>query len=390
MPALQGRSPGLAVVVGLLGLAAAMGIGRFAFTPLMPLMQAHSELTLAQGGWLAAANYAGYLVGALVCVLANPGPGAGARAGLAGVALSTLAMGVTSDFYAWLVWRFVAGVASALVLVGISAWALPRLARAERSHWAGWVFSGVGVGILFAGLVILVIAVTGAGPEIGWLLLGAAATLILVLTWPCFSTSGAAPTANATLRADRFTADAWLLIGCYGIFGFGYIIPATFLPALARQQIANPAVFGWAWPLFGLAAAVSTLGASLMMRKVEPRRVLAIGQVVMAAGVVAPVIAANAGMLAIAAIAIGGTFMVLTMAGMQEARRAAGNAAPRLIAAMTAAFAIGQLLGPIVVGVLSSSARALYVPSIAATVLLTASALILAVSRRPRDALSNI
>ena len=82
--------------------------------------------------------------------------------------------------------------------------------------------------------------------------------------------------------------------------------------------------------------------------------------------------------------------MVLTMAGMQEARRAAGNAAPRLIAAMTTSFATGQVLGPIVVGVLSSSARALYVPSIAAAVLLVASALILTVSYRPRGALSNI
>jgi MFS family permease len=374
----------------MLGLAAAIGIGRFAFTPLLPLMQAHSELTLAQGGWLAAANYAGYLAGALVCVLANPSPGTAARVGLAGVAFSTLAMGTTSDFHAWLAWRFVAGVASALVLVGISAWALPRLARAERSHWAGWLFSGVGVGIMFAGLVVLVAAVRGAGPSTGWLLLGAAATLILALTWPCLAASGAAPTANATLRAERFTADAWRLVGCYGIFGFGYIIAATFLPALARQQVADPAVFGWAWPLFGLAAAASTLVASLMMRNVEPRRVLAVGQVVMAAGVVAPVIAANAGMLVVAAIAIGGTFMVLTMAGMQEARRTAGNAAPRLIAAMTTSFAIGQLLGPIVVGVLSSSAGALYVPSIAAAVLLIASALILTLSYRPRDALSNI
>ena len=149
----------------MLGLAAAMGIGRFAFTPLMPLMQAHSDLTLAQGGWLAAANYAGYLAGALLCVLANPNPGAAARAGLAGVALFTLAMGLTADFQWWLVWRFVAGVASALVLVGISAWALQRLARAERAHWAGWVFAGVGVGIVFAGLVSLVIAVRGTGPS---------------------------------------------------------------------------------------------------------------------------------------------------------------------------------------------------------------------------------
>src|SRR5258705_2394464 len=164
----QSISAVAAVVVGMLGLAAAMGIGRFAFTPLMPLMQAHSGLTLAQGGWLAAANYAGYLAGALLCVSANPSPDAAARAGLAVVALSTLAMGVTGDFRWWLLLRFVAGVASALVLVGISGWALPRLARADRAHWAGWVFSGVGVGITFAGLVCLVIAVRGPAPSAGW------------------------------------------------------------------------------------------------------------------------------------------------------------------------------------------------------------------------------
>ena len=134
----QVASPTVVVAVGMVGLASAMGIGRFAFTPLMPLMQAHSGLTLTEGGWLAAANYAGYLVGALLCVFADPKPGVAARAGLAGVAFFTLAMGVTADFPWWLLWRFVAGVASALVLVGISAWALQRLGRAERAHWAGW------------------------------------------------------------------------------------------------------------------------------------------------------------------------------------------------------------------------------------------------------------
>ncbi len=97
--------------------------------------------------------------------------------------------------------------------------------------------------------------------------------------------------------------------------------------------------------MFGVAAAVSTVAASLALRSVAPRRIWATGQVVMAAGVVAPVVASNVGMLLFAAIAIGGTFMLITMAGMQEARRIAGNAAGRLIAAMTAAFALGQLLG---------------------------------------------
>src|SRR3546814_16415570 len=50
---------------GLVALAVAMGIGRFAFTPLLPMMQNDAGLALTQGGWLASANYLGYLIGAL-------------------------------------------------------------------------------------------------------------------------------------------------------------------------------------------------------------------------------------------------------------------------------------------------------------------------------------
>ena len=386
MPKPQALSPTWTVLVGLLGLAAAMGIGRFAFTPLMPLMQAHSGLTLAQGGWLAAANYAGYLAGALLCMALDPNPGASARAGLAAVALSTLAMAASSDFRLWLAWRFVAGAASALVLVGISAWALGRLERDERAHWSGWVFAGVGIGILFAGLVCLVLAMRGTDSSTGWWLLGASAALIPALTWSRLRGESAA---HAGLGNGRFTADAWLLVINYGIFGFGYIIPATFLPSLARELVRDPAVFGWTWAAFGLAAAVSTVVASLALRTAAPRRVWAVAQLVMAAGVVVPVFVANAATLIFAAIAIGGTFMVVTMAGMQEARRIGGHAASRLIAALTSAFAIGQLLGPIVVSVLSSSGHALNVASIAAGVLLIASAAALTASHRRRDMIYN-
>jgi MFS family permease len=387
MPKPQALSPAWAALVGLLGLAAAMGIGRFAFTPLMPLMQAHSGLTLAQGGWLAAANYAGYLAGALLCVALDPNPGASARAGLAAVALSTLAMAASSDFRLWLAWRFVAGAASALVLVGISAWALGRLERDERAHWSGWVFAGVGIGILFAGLVCLVLAVRGTVPSVGWLLLGAAVALIAALTWGRLRGESAAPVGRGN---GRFTADAWLLVINYGIFGFGYIIPATFLPSLARELLRDPAAFGWTWPVFGLAAAVSTVVASLALRTAAPRRVWAVAQLVMAAGVVVPVFVANAATLIFAAISIGGTFMVVTMAGMQEARRIGGHAASRLIGALTSAFAVGQLLGPIAVSVLSSSGSALNVASIAAGLLLIASAVALTASYRRRGTIYNV
>src|SRR4051812_19059208 len=113
-----------AASIGLLALASAMGIGRFSLTPILPLMQQDAHLTLAVGGWLATANYVGYLGGAVICILMTPRPAVAIRWGLAGVGLTTLLMGFSEWPALWLALRFLAGVASAFVLVGTSAWAM--------------------------------------------------------------------------------------------------------------------------------------------------------------------------------------------------------------------------------------------------------------------------
>jgi hypothetical protein len=106
--------------------------------------------------------------------------------------------------------------------------------------------------------------------------------------------------------------------------------------------------------VFGLAAAASTMAVSRWWRSVPPRRLWAAAQVVMAAGVLAPALRMSVATLLWCAVCVGGTFMVVTMTGIQEARRIAGATAPRLIAAMTAAFALGQLVGPFTVTSLGS------------------------------------
>lgn len=370
----QDNSPIAAVAVGLLGLAAAMGIGRFAFTPILPLMQERAQLTLAEGGWLATANYAGYLAGALLCIVASPRPGVAARLGLVGVGLFTIGMGVTRNFEAWMVLRFLAGIASALAFVGISNWSLGALAQARCAHWAGWVFGGVGIGIAVAGIVGLVAGVAYWEPSAAWLVLGAIALVVAPIAWRRLSVQRVLSTQKLPATSPRFDRAAWLLVLCYVTFGFGYIIPATFLPALARGRIADPSVFGWIWPVFGAAAAVSTLVASFLFHATSPRRVWAYGQLVLAVGVVAPVVMPGVGALLLAAVCVGGTFMVITMAGMQEARRAGGNAAPRLVAAMTAAFGVGQMLGPVAVNAASAGTNPIAMPSLAAALLLLVAA----------------
>jgi MFS family permease len=365
-------SPSPAALVGLVGLASAMGVGRFAFTPLLPLMQEAGTISLADGGALARANYLGYLVGAVLCMALNPSPGRAARIGLAAVAALTAGMGLTKSVPAWLALRFLAGVASAFVLVGVSSWVLPLLAARGRAAWAGWVYSGVGIGIFGCGLVGLATGLLGVSPDAAWLLLAACSAAVAIVCW---STLGREPSVAAAPRGaprPALPARTSRLVLAYGAFGFGYIVPATFLPAAARQVAPDPAVFAWTWPVFGLAAAASTMAVSRWWRDVPPRRLWAGAQVVMAAGVLAPALRMSVTTLLWCAVCVGGTFMVVTMTGIQEARRVAGASAPRLIAAMTAAFAVGQLVGPFTVTSLgSSSSPGVALPhGIAAVVLL--------------------
>jgi len=375
------RSPAAAAALGGFGLASAMGIGRFAFTPMLPLMQHAYAMPLQQGSWLASANYVGYLLGALLCVALDLRPGAAARFGLAVVAFTTLAMGLTESFAAWMLLRALAGVSSAFALVGMASWAMGILARERRAEWAGWIFFGIGSGIVLAGVIGLTAGAFEWSPASSWLLFGAVAMAIAVAAWRPLADDAEPVKSGATARTDaRIGGDAWTLIVCYGIYGFGYIIPATFLPALGRQLLPDPLVFGWAWPAFGAAAGLSTLFAASRLKSVPPRRLVALGTLLTAAGVAAPALAPGLATILISALCVGGSFVVVTMAAFQDARLVAGAATSRVVAAMTAAFALGQLIGPLTVRS-GSIETSLLVPSLAASVALLAAAIVLL--RRP-------
>src|SRR6185437_13064406 len=132
-------------------LAVALGIGRFAFTPLLPLMLHGSalgqpQLDIQHGGWLASFNYAGYFVGAVSCAALRVQPARMVRVGLIATVALTLAMGVTSQFWVWAVVRFVAGAVSAWTFVFASQWGLRRLAELGAHSWSGVIYTGPGVG----------------------------------------------------------------------------------------------------------------------------------------------------------------------------------------------------------------------------------------------------
>jgi hypothetical protein len=349
-----GRTTWLVVAGGIIALAVAMGIGRFAFTPLMPLMLRDGTLSAAAGAEWAAANYGGYLVGALTASWFSSNPLRGMRLALLGVALTTLAAAWTGSGATFLVGaglRAAAGVFSAWVLVCASSWCLAELARRRAPQLGAWIYTGVGLGIALAGAL----AWLGGRQPATWLwlelgLIAVAGAVFVGLRLQDRSMASASAAAHASSAATPGTKRRHLaLVVCYGISGFGYIVPATFLPAMAQQQFPDPLVFGLTWPLFGLAAALSVAAAARWLSGWPRRRVWALAHGTMALGTALPLATQALWALATSAVLVGGTFMVATMAGLQLAREQAPANPTPLLARMTVAFAAGQIAGPLLV-----------------------------------------
>ncbi|MFM9849743.1 MAG: YbfB/YjiJ family MFS transporter [Hyphomicrobiaceae bacterium] len=351
----QTTSPSIAAAcfVGISALAVAMGIGRFAFTPLLPLMVRDGSLAHDAGAWLAASNYLGYFAGALIAGRMPVTPPTLIRLSLMGTAVVTAGMGALDGFAMWIALRFAAGVLSAWTLIATSAWVLKVLSSADRADASGIVYAGVGLGIALVGLF----CAGAARPDISagelWLELGALGAISVAVPSLLLGrrSVAAAPIASTPLTSSTcagYTANRSAgIVTCYGLFGFGYILPATFLPALARELVDDPQMFGLAWPVFGVAAAASTVVAARCFGRANRLRVWASSHLLMAVGVILPSLWLSPATIAIAALLVGGTFMVVTMVGLQEARAWAPGNPTAILARMTAAFATGQLAGPL-------------------------------------------
>jgi hypothetical protein len=145
-------------------------------------------------------------------------------------------------------------------------------------------YAGVGSGIALAGLLVLAVGQLGGSSTTAWVALGALAAVLAATAWrPTSEQPPAPPRPPGPLpsSARRIpTATPRRLVLCYGALGLGYILPATFLPATARDLVPDPAVFGWVWPAFGVAAATSTLAAAPLLHRYGPLRVWALAHTV--------------------------------------------------------------------------------------------------------------
>jgi predicted MFS family arabinose efflux permease len=363
---------------GLIAMAAALGIGRFVYTPILPAMTEALGLSATQAGLIASANLLGYLVGAL---LAAPPTLRGSRrtwllASLAVSAVTTCAMGLASSLPAFLGLRFVGGAASAFVMVLASALVLDGLASAHRSYLSPLHFAGVGVGIAVSALIVSALIGADSDWRMLWYAPGLlAVTALAAVAWliPYEPRHHHRPAGAHRIAGPRgLTA----LICGYGLFGFGYVVTATFLVAIVRASAQLRPVEPLVWLAVGLSGAPSVaIWAKAASRYGVPRTFSA-ACVVEAVGVAASVLWPSIPGILLAAVLLGGTFMGLTALGLARARQFAPANPRPVLARMTAAFGLGQIIGPSLAGYLFGVTGGFAVPSLLAAGALVAAAVV--------------
>ncbi len=384
----------LAALAGLCALVLGMGIGRFAYTPVLPYMRAELGLSIEAAGYVASANYVGYLAGALLAIFVPAGRRRAAF--VAGIALSvatTLAMALLAQPWPIGAARALSGVASAFILIHGSAIVLDRLARDGRPNLFSLLYAGVGIGIAVSALIVEVASRAGAGSAAHWLALG-----VVSLALAPFAGSlrdeplarpgaagpapspGAAP-ATHTVAGRPNVALRWLT-AAYGCLGFGYVITATFIVVMVR---ARPDWQPWemlVWLVVGVTGAPSNYFWLRAAQRFGPWRALIAAYLLEAAGVAAAVSAHSLALVMLGAALLGGTFMGITALGLTTARGLSAGASGPVIARMTASFGIGQIVGPAFGGWLAERSGGFGLPSLAAAAALVAAAVMVEFAAR--------
>ncbi|RON53998.1 MFS transporter [Pseudomonas frederiksbergensis] len=340
-------SPLIRLTASFIALMMAMGIGRFALTPQLPHLLSEGQIDLTAAGLIAAANYFGYFVGAVDAMFARRHHHVRLRllGGLWLCVLLTLASFWANGFWSHLLLRFGTGVASAWVLVMITALSQPLAAAAGRPRLGALVFAGPGLGIFLTGMLALVSHLLGQSSATLWLIYAGVALVMLLGILPFLpqpTTSVATPTVNSS--GNQGIGRLGLI---YALYGLGYIIPATFLSQMANAQFHGQWMADLFWPCFGLAAAIGVLLVSLRRHTPNATRHWLIATLwLQAAGVFACLLGSGPG-LALGVILCGTPFLACMQLVMQRSRELAPHATQRNAGLLTACFAVGQLAGPL-------------------------------------------
>lgn len=368
-----------AALAGLLAMATVMGVGRFVYTPILPLMIGEGALNAGDAGLVAGANYLGYLLGAIV---ASASVLAGRRrlwfsCGLAASLLTTAAMSLGPGFAAMAATRFLSGVASAFAMIFVTSIVMSQLAQARRPGLIALHFGGVGLGIAGSAALVTLLASAHFHWQAIWLGSALASAAAAALAWtllpPVPEEPGKPAVPGAQARPPSVRPLATLIVS-YGLFGFGYVVTATFINTMAKANPILAPIEPWVWMVVGLSGVPSVWAWNRLSSVSRPAIAYASACIAEALGVALSVLVIHPAALLLSAVLLGATFMAVTSIGLALARQMSPSNPARPIALMTAAFGFGQMLGPVIAGFLFERSGSFYLASLLAALALTLSA----------------
>ena len=345
------RSALLIAFGGMLTLAVAVGIGRFLYPPILPSMAADLGLSKTQAGWIASANYAGYLVGALA---ASSSKLTGSRrlwmiGGLFLGGMTTTSIGLVFDLATFMGLRFIGGIASAFAFVYSSTLVVDQLIKMGRAELSAIHFGGVGLGITLSALIVSSAALFGLGWRWQWIGGGVASLLIAFIVYQLVPEK---PQPKVAYGTDQRSPALITFIVAYGLFGFGYIITATFLMTIVRDTNGLHQSEPIIWLVVGLAGFPSVAFWMWVSKRIGVLKTFSIACITEAIGVCTCILWSSPISFLLAGVLLGGTFIALTALGLVGARNLNTGEPRQVIGLMTASFGCGQIIGPTFAGIL--------------------------------------
>jgi len=336
---------------GILLLVVAMGISRFAFTPILPFMRRDVGFSLEVAGFLASSNYIGYFIGALWAGFIYRQRKNVLLASVVINVLSVILMGLIEVYSVWLVLRLIAGITGGIIFVLTSSIIMDYLAKHSLSRWSGYVFSGIGLGIAISGLCVPALEIRFAWQGT-WLGLGILSAIFLFITYYLWRSLAVQDITKVTKTLDTKMTKGfmpWLILS-YGLEGLGYIITGTFLVDIIHNIPSLQAYSSYSWVIVGLAAIPSAPVWTILLEKFSAIKILFVAYILQVIGILLPVFAQTVWSVLLASFLFGLTFVGIVTLTTSYARQLFPTQSGFVVSLLTTFYAFGQIIGPIVAG----------------------------------------
>ncbi len=357
------------LVVGLLGIFVGLGLARFAYTVILEPMKAGLNLSYTEMGAIASANFLGY-------VLFSPFVGyLASRLGSKVVVVSTLFLVTVTLFLTSLstgfldasLYRFLTGMGSAGVNVGLVGLAAKWFEVERRGFALGIINSGSSVGIIFAG-VTLPFVILSYDWRAGWVFLALISLFVTLLSLKLKETPAEFVPETKIEVGEVYKSRSLLTLGlAYVFFGLSYIVFVTFYTSHLIKIGVEYEVASSMWSLVGILSIVSAILWGKVSDKIGRKRALFAVYSLMGASFVLFGLSTNLAVALVATFMAGASMLAIPPLVQAYCGDLAGkSSASAAIGFVTLFFGFGQMLGPSIAGYLADLTASFKVPLVLA------------------------